>query len=270
MHPHCYKFTKMKCPANITLTLLILLSTSTVFGQEFTKADIIRHRIKSITILDEQGEVKKVSHYNEHGDLISTGTKVPAGLLKTKELFYNDHKLLTEERNYNPIGNIHFTHRYSYNSKRQLVKKESIDSENKVVASWNYEYDKDGNLVKETQNSLEEGNNFTRYKYHKGKLTEEETTNETLGKEEKITFTYNDKNQLVEQKIKSYFTEATLTITFTYNPKGKLVCQEEASDAGKDGETVYDYDENGLLTRQTTHSVADNLTETTTYQIERF
>ena len=85
----------MKCPANITLTLLILLSTSTVFGQEFTKADIIRHRIKSITILDEQGEVKKVSHYNEHGDLISTGTKVPAGLLKTKELFYNDHKLLT-------------------------------------------------------------------------------------------------------------------------------------------------------------------------------
>jgi antitoxin component YwqK of YwqJK toxin-antitoxin module len=260
----------MKSLAKITLTLLILLSISTVFAQEFTKADITRHRIKSITMLDEQGVMKKVSHFNEHGDLVSTGTQAPAGLLKTKELVYNDHKLVTEEKNFNPLGNIHFTHRFSYNSKRQLVKKESIDGDNKVVATWNYEYDNDGKLVKEAQNSVQEGNNVTRYKYHKGKLTEEETTNETLGKEEKITFAYNGKNQLIEQKIKSYFTETTITITFTYNSKGKLIRQEEMSDAGKDGETVYDYDENGLLTRQTTRSSADNLTETTTYQIERF
>lgn len=260
----------MKSLSNIVLTMFIQLSISTVFGQEFTKADITRYRIKSITTLDETGTIRKVSHYNEHGDLVSTGTRAPAGLMKTKELFYNDHKLLIEEKNFNPLGNVHFTYRYSYNSKRQLVKKESIDSDEKVVASWHYEYDNSGNLIKLNQNSLEEGNNLTRYKYHKGRLTEEETTNGTLGKEEKITFIYNDKNQLVEQKIKSYFTETTLTITFIYNDKGKLVRQEEASDAGKDGETVYDYDENGLLTRQTTRSAADNLIETTTYQIERF
>jgi YD repeat-containing protein len=260
----------MKSLANVTLTLLILLSISTVFGQEFTKADITRHRIKSVTTFDEQGVIKKVSHYNEHGDLISTGTAAPGGLQKTKELVYNDHKLLTEEKNFNPLGNIHFTHRFSYNSKRQLVKKESIDSDEKVVSTWSYEYDNDGNLIKETQNSAEEGNNFTRYKYHKGKLTEEETSNDTLGKEEKITFTYNDKNQLTEQKIKSYFTETIITITFTYNNRGNLVRQEEKSDTGKEGETVYDYDENGLLTRLTTRSVADHLTETTTFQIERF
>lgn len=268
----CYRrlLTNKSPMKSLSFTTLIMLLNITLFGQEFTKADIVRHRIKSVSFVDENGLVKRIHQYNEHGDLISAGQHTSGGLMKSKELIYNDYKLLTEEKNFNPLGNVHFTHRFSYNAKKQLIRKESIDSDNRIQTTWTYEYDNEGNLVKESVASTLEGNNVTRYKYHKGKLVEEETTNDVLGKEEKVTFSYNEKGQLTEQKIKSYFTNSTTTISFTYNSHGRLTRQVERSDNGADGETHYTYDENGLLSRQTVRSLADSLTEITNYQIERY
>jgi YD repeat-containing protein len=259
----------MKVQKSIILSAWILLFNTGLFGQEFSKSEILKHKIKSITLFDESGGIKKVSHYNEEGNLISTGVKAVANIVTNKELIYNDRKLLIEEKNFNPLGNLHFTHKFTYNSKKQLVKKETFDSENLLESSWLYEYDKKGNLEREMQKSKNLGNNETRYKYEKGRLAEEETTNETLGKEEKITFKYNAKGQVIEQKIKSYFTSSTSTISFTYDGQGKLIREVDRTEDEVDGETVYEYDNQGLLQRYTTKNT-DGLTQVTTCKFEFF
>jgi YD repeat-containing protein len=263
------KSVEMKVQKSFIISAWILLFNTGLFGQEFSKSEILKHKIKSITLVDESGGIKKVSHYNEEGNLVSTGVKAAANIITNKELIYNDHKLLVEEKNFNPLGNLHFTHKFTYNNKKQLVKKEAFDSENILESTWEYEYDNKGNLEREMQKSKNLGNNETKYKYEKGRLAEEETTNETLGKEEKITFRYNGKGLLLEQKIKSYFTNSSSTISFTYNGQGKLIRQVDKTEDEVDGQTVYEYDNQGLLQKHTTKN-SDGLTEITTYKFEFF
>jgi len=259
----------MKVQKSLILSAWILLFNTGLFGQEFSKPEILKHKIQSITFLDEKGVIKKVNRYSADGNLASTGVKTVGNVFTNKELIYNDHKLLVEEKNFSPLGNLHFTHKFSYNNKKQLVKKETFDSENVLESTWTYEYDNKGKLEKEIQKSKNLGNSETEYKYEKGRLAEEETTNETLGKEEKITFEYNDKGQLTEQKIKSYFSNSTSTVVLTYNNHGKLIRQVDSTEKVIDGETTYEYDEQGLLQSQTTKS-SDGLVEVTMFKYEFF
>jgi YD repeat-containing protein len=112
------------------------------------------------------------------------------------------------------------------------------------------------------------GNSVTVYKYLGNQLTEEETTTESIGKEEKIRYKYNDQGQLTEKKSKQYYFNTTITLTYTYNEIGKLIALQEKSSNGVSSKTTYQYDDKGLLMSDTWKSSLDKTPNTTRYIIE--
>jgi hypothetical protein len=245
---------------HLRLTLGTFFLTTILYGQEITKEDIVKFKIKSITTIDADDKVKSIDLYNYNGDIIKINDKQNDGIKLRKEFTYDTTGLLIEERTYNTDGKIHRISKYIYNSENQLIKEESYNRD-KIDATITYEYDGNGNRVKEiTSNSV------TVYKYMGKHLIEEETTNETIGKEEKITYKYNDKGQRTKRR--HFYFATTITTTYSYNDSGKLILESEKSNAGVSSTITYQYNDRGLLISHIWKSSLDKTPSKTQYIIE--
>jgi hypothetical protein len=237
-------------------------------AQNINKYDIIKFKVKSITTIDGDGRIKFTEYFNDKGDLIKKTSPNDGQTTQIdRELFYNDSSLLLEERTYTSNGDINTIWKYSYNSKNQLEKKESIFNNN-VDASWIYQYDLRGNKISEIQASKTMGNSITKYKYDDYYLLiQEDKENNSIGKEERITYKYSEKRQVIEKKTKSYYFNTTITQTYLYDETGKLTKLVEKSSNGVSSTTIYRYDDKGLLVSEIWESSLSNNPQKTTYQI---
>ena len=248
--------------------IISLFLVQVAFGQEISKTDILKFKIKSISTIDEEGKIKFTEFYNDKGNFIKQGFLNKDQTLQiNRELFYNDSLQLIEESTYTINGDINSTSKYYYNNKSQLVKKEAI-SYDKVDAIWIYEYDANSNKISETQKSGTMANSMIEYKYDANNLLiQEDKTNNTIGKEERINYKYSDKKQILEKKTKSYYFNTTLTHTYLYDDMGKLSKLIEKSSNGVSSTTVYVYNDKGLLISDTWQSSISKIPHKTSYRI---
>ncbi|RYU94960.1 hypothetical protein [Emticicia agri] len=250
---------------------LILFSSFLVnisIGQEISKSDIIKFKIKSIEKIDSEGNIEFINFYNNKGDLIKSSSLNDNKSLQTdRELFYNDSSQLIEERKYTSIGDTNTISKYYYNSKNQLIKKEYI-SLGEVSATLIFDYDDKGNTISAKQTSELMGNNLTKYRYdNENFLIEEDKSNNTIGKEERINYKYNDNKQIIEKKTKVYYFNTTITSTYTYNDAGKLSKIFEKSSNGVSSTKIYQYNDKGILINELWESSISKTPHKTTYQI---
>lgn len=252
---------------HLRLTLGTIFLTTILYGQEITKEEIVKFKIKSITTIDGDDHIKSIDYYNTTGDLIKIGEK-DGDEIRIRRQFIYKNQLLTEERALDYKGDVLRTTKYYYNSKSQLTKKENVASDNSVDGTWTYEYDESGNKIKETKKSGTMGNSVTIFKYLGKQLIEEETTTESIGKEEKITYKYNDKGLLIEKKTKQFYFNTTITLTYSYNVSDKLVQLDEKSSNGVSSKTTYQYNDKGLLVSDIWKSSLGKTSNKTRYKVE--
>src|SRR5687768_7187370 len=198
---------------HLRLTMGTIFLTTILYGQEITKEEIAKFNIKSVTTIDGDDIIKSIDIYNDKGLLIKINDRKSGEIRIRKEFVYNDNSLLTEERTFNTEGKIHRISKYTYNAKNQLIKEESYNPD-EIDLIWIYEYDETGNKLKATKASGTMGNSMTVYKYSGKQLIKEETTTQSIGKEEKITYKYNDKGQLTERKSRHFYFDTTITLTY--------------------------------------------------------
>jgi hypothetical protein len=199
--------------------------------------------------------------------LIKIGEK-DEGEVRIRRQFIYKNQLLTEERALDYKGDILHTNKYYYDSKSQLTKKENVSSDNSIDGTWTYEYDENGNKIKETKKSGTMGNSVTIFKYLGKQLIEEETTTDSIGKEEKITYKYNDRGLLIEKKTKQFYFNTTITLTHSYNESDKLVQLDEKSSNGVSSKTTYQYNDKGLLVSDIWKSSLGKTSSKTRYIVE--
>ncbi|HEY5823185.1 MAG TPA: hypothetical protein VIT44_02395 [Cyclobacteriaceae bacterium] len=253
---------------HLILTFATVLLTTALYGQEISKNDIVKFKIKSITTIDGDNHVQSIEYYDEMGDLIKEGRKDDDGNTEIWKVFiYDKNKKMIEERFLNN-GDIDKWIKYSYNSSSQLTKKEMIESDNQVSATWTYENDVNNNRTKVKKKSGTIGSGETIYTYSGKQLIQEETTNETIGKEEKVTYKYNDKGLVIEKKTKHFYFNTTITVTYTYDDIGRLTQLDEKSSNGVSSKTTYQYDDKGLLTSQIWKSSLSKTSGKTRYVVE--
>ena len=252
----------------LLLTFWAIFMTTVLYGQQITKEEIRKFKIKSITTIDADGRVQSIDLYDSDGDLVRVDDKGDDGKVYTrKELHFNDQKLITEEVTHTADGRIHRIMKFLYNDKNQLTRKESYNP-NKVDGTWTYEYDPEGHKIRETKSSGTMGNSVTVFKYLGMRLIEEETTDDTIGKEERITYKYNKKGQLTRKKSMHFYFNTTITEKYVYDKSGKLVERKERSSNGVSSTTTYQYDDRGLLISDIWKGSLGDTQNRTTYIIE--
>jgi hypothetical protein len=255
--------------SKILIMVLIICAINFTFGQEISKSDIVNFKIKSITTIDSDKNIKFVNFYNDKGNIIKQSSPADNKKLKTdREYFYDDSLKLIKEVSYNFKGDSNSIWKYFYNKKNQLIRKESTSS-GEIDAFWTYEYDEKGNKLIEKQTSETIGNTSTKYKYDADNLIIwEEKLNKLIGKEEKVDYKYSVKKQLIEKKTKSYYFNTTITLTYLYDNKDKLIKLLEKSSNGVSSTTTFEYDKNGLLSSNIWESSLGKIPHKTTYQIK--
>jgi hypothetical protein len=254
--------------SKIFLILLSFFIVQVSAGQEISKPDIVKFKIKSITTIDGDGKIKYTEFYNDKGNFIKQGSLNDIKQLQVdRELFYNDSSQPTEERTYTSSGDINTISKYYYNDKSQLFKKEYIQF-SEVSATWTFDYDEKGNKISETQKSGTMGSSVTKYKYDdKSFLIKEDKSNNSIGQEERVNYKYSDKGQIIEKKTKAYYFNTTITLTYSYNDAGRLTKLLEKSSNGVSSTTLYEYNDKGLLISDTWKSSISKTPQKTTYQI---
>ncbi len=254
--------------SKIFLILLSFFLVQVSVGQEISKSDIVKFKIKSITTIDGDGKIKYTEFYNDKGDFVKQSSLNKDQTFHIdRELFYNDSLQLIEERTYTTNGDINSTSKYYYNNKNQIIKKETI-SNDAIDATWVYDYDANGNKISETQTSGIMGNSVTKYKYDANNLLiQEDKTNNTIGKEERVNYKYSDKKQITEKKTNSYYFNTIITLTYLYDNTGKLIKLVEKSSNGVSSTTIYEYNDKGLLVSDTWEDNLSKRPQKTSYQI---
>lgn len=114
-----------------------------------------------------------------------------------------------------------------------------------------FEYHADGKLDKVIHLTHEHKDHaYTEAKYNaKGLLVEETSHSSTGAEEERTTYEYNDKDQLVKSE-ERWGTKIILEETFEYDDKGRLIKEVEIEE-GEKMTITYEYDASGHLIKET-------------------
>ncbi|AKQ47332.1 hypothetical protein TH63_19475 [Rufibacter radiotolerans] len=253
-----------------TLILILgLLIFQIAYSQEISKEEILKHGIETITVVDADGK-RLIEFFNEKGVKVKAGEIEKDGtFILNEEYLYNASGQLDEVIRYNTEDGVHSTKKHQYNAQGQLIKAELFDGA-EVDITWTYTYDTAGNRIKETTKSGTSGNSVTVYQYDSNSyLTQEDKSNNTIGKEEKVNYKYNDRRQLIEKKTKDYFSGTTITQSYEYNNEGKLKQLKDKSSNGVSMVIDYAYDEKGLLVSDTWKGSLSKEAYTTLYVVKK-
>jgi hypothetical protein len=254
----------MNC--HLKLTLAAIFVSTILYGQAITKEEIIKYKVKSITAIDENEAVKSIEYFNDNGEIV----RIDDNDEKTrKEFVYDSNRLLTEERTYATDDTTNKIMKFDYDKIGQLIKRE-LFSDGKVTTTWIYEYDHNGNRIKESQSGTMV-NSVTVFKYEGSKLIKEDKTKEAFGKEETTSYKYNKSGQLAKMESRIYSTNTIFTVKFSYDEKGKIIKidtkQITNSSYIASSKTTYQYNEKGLLEAMTYKDPLDNKLSMTRYII---
>lgn len=252
--------------------LLLLYLTFAIsiysFGQEISKNEILKFKIKSIKTIDEDGTITNINFYNQHGNIFKQSSpNADHKIIINKEFIYDDNDKLIQERTFDFKGDNNLEINHIYNNVNQLIKSELIQN-NEIGTTWLFEYDKNRNKIKETQTSKTMGNSTTKYTYDLNQLLiQEDKSNTTIGKEERVTYQYNSVKLLIEKKTISYYFNTTIKVTYFYNDKNKLIKLVEDSSNGVSSMKTFEYNTDNLLIRDNWKGSISKIIHKTTYEI---
>jgi YD repeat-containing protein len=156
----------------LLLFSFITFSTLCLYAQEPTKEQIRKFGITSITTIDGDDRVKSIEVFNKEGELVKILDLNKSGdtLLRMHFIFHDG--LLKEEVSYTTMGQVHRITRHQHDGSRRLIRSEYYNGE-KRDGTTAYEYDPEGNKVKETKTSDTSGGSVTVFKYSDSRLSEE-------------------------------------------------------------------------------------------------
>jgi hypothetical protein len=234
--------------------------------QEIWKDEIKRFKIKSVTAIWE-GKVKSIHFYNDDGNVSRVEHDSAGGDMRVTNVFlYDSARQLIEKRIITPKGHIDRVVTYSYNSLGQLIKKEQAASDKRNAVTWTYEYDRKGNKIRETQESMTLGYSVTEFSYIKGHLSVSVTSEDLYGKTKRISYKYNSRGQVTLRKMIHYsLNNYTNVLRYFYNKAGKLATLKEKDTGWGLTLTTYQYNEKGLLESELWKSSLEIKSYKTTY-----
>ncbi len=250
------------------LILLTFFISEYSFGQTISKSDILKFKIKTVKTIDGEGKIEKIEFFDTKGNLHKEGSMGEDNKIQiNKEYIYDKNESLVEKRTFDFKGDIHTTTKHSYDNQNKLVKSE-FSRFGELDETLTFEYDTNGNRIKETQTSVTMGNSFTKFKYNLDNLLiQEEKTDSSIGKEERVTYNYNPTKQLKEKNTLSYYFNTIIKLTYTYNDKGSLIKLLENSSNGVSSTKTYLYNDKNLLISDSWTGSIGKMTHKTTYEI---
>jgi hypothetical protein len=260
------KSDKLSIMIKATLTFaLTLIFFAPSLSQEVAKADIQKFRIKSITTIEDNGDVKSIEYFNEAGDKVKVYEVTKRDTILQRGFTYTNG-LLTEELVYTTQGKAHQANKYTYNTANQLIKKEYFSQpKNELSASEEFFYDNSGRVVKEIDKSHNIVEDECIFEYEEGRLSAEEITNKTIGRQERTTYKYDETGKLIRKKKNHFYFNTVITTKYTYDDSGRLTIEREKSSAGPSSTVFYQYNEEGLLQSYTWKSSFGKESYKTTY-----
>lgn len=242
---------------------MIFVATS-LHGQNITKEEIQKFKIRSIVTFDDYTHMESTAHYDQRGDLVRTVCKKDGKILNTIEFVYDSNRMLTTEKLILPTGETRDIRRYIYNPQKQLVKEESYVSDFSVAGVWESEYDSLGKKVKSTQKTDALAGNATTYMRYIGTQLVEETVDDSI-QGPQMFYKYNDRGQLMEMTTKG--AGYTLSDRYIYNDSGKLIQVNEMTTAGESGRRIFKYSSQGLLQKEVWQSLVGKDRHQITYTV---
>lgn len=242
---------------------MIFVATS-LHGQNITKEEIQKFKIRSIVTFDDYTHMESTAHYDQGGNLVRTVCKKDGKILNTIEFVYDSNRMLTTEKLILPTGEIKDIRRYVYNPHKQLVKEESYDSDFSVAGVWESEYDSLGNKVKCIQKTDALAGNAITYLRYAGKQLVEEMVDDSI-QGPQIFYRYNDRGQLIEVNTKG--AGYNLSDRYIYNDSGKVIRVNEMTTAGKSGRRFFKYNSQGLLQKEIWQSLVGKDRHQITYTV---
>lgn len=255
------------------LTLGTILLTTFLYGQpirmeeirqEIWKEKIIKFKIKSVTSINSKGRVKSKYFYDDFGNVSRIESNSDS--VTVRVLIYDSARKLIEKRIINSKGQIYRFITYFYNSSGQLIKMDWTDSDKRSEGTWTYDYDRDGNKIKETQESKLLGYKVTKFTYVNGRLSVSETSDDLLRKSKRVSYKYNRSDQVKKEKMIDYsWDNFTSTLIYSYNNAGNLVTLKQKYNGASSSYMIYQYNERGLLETEIWKNLEEKESDKTTY-----
>lgn len=218
----------------------------------FLKYDSLGNLLEKLEITDgEDYGTKDTLHiinrykYSTKGNMIEKVDLDSIGGIDMKWIYKydNSEKLILEKNVYRGNGKLDFQTHYKYNYKGQLIQKDELLNSGKIRTL--YEYDTDGNLIKELIDPLNGEKPYTKIKYNYnrfGNLSEEtEYTGSgffSRGIFKNVSYDYDKNGNIIQEE--QYGEVGLLRTTNTYDDKGNKI---KVSDWNKDGSSIPDYSE---------------------------
>lgn len=185
-------------------------------------------------------------------------------IIQDKTLVFNiqGYKTESNDLNYEKRDENHIA--YEYDAKVKLVLEKDLSSRGEPRVVKGYAYDKKNNLITEVKYDIfgkpTEG---TIYTYDKSNnLVKIESENTGYGTSEK-TYTYNSKNQIIEENEASW--HGRYRYTFEYDSKGNITAKNEYNSKQITNTVKSQYADNGKISEETTFTYKDGEAPKKTY-----
>lgn len=164
---------------------------------------------------------KTVYNYNKQGKLAEVNYFIKKNLDEKRTFSYGEGT--SEIKVLNQNGQLKFFLKYQLTPTGKVKEESQVEPDNTISRNIIYTYDKNDNLSSET-------------KYLSGKLIQ------------KITYVYNQSNQLIETWEEPAEGMKFLSHKYTYNTLGQLVEEQWKTEANKEySKSIFTYDENGVV-----------------------
>lgn len=191
--------------------------------------------------------VKKLIKYGAVVPSALSGNTTPESEFLLQEILFDEKGNAIVDSKFNSDGELEERHSYNYNQNGSLMTHEVEMPLDEVVEKFLHERNECDHLTVVTKFYSDEAGERTEYVYNDNNLPIEITYYDADGEKESIEkFEYNEKQDVVQKTVMSYFDDSqNKTNSYEYNDKG-LLMRYIVEGEGEKTITTYNYNDNDL------------------------
>jgi hypothetical protein len=191
--------------------------------------------------------VKKLIKYGAVVPSALSGNTTPESEFLLQEILFDEKGNTIVDSKFDSDGELEERHTYTYNQKGSLIEHVVEMPLDEVVEKFLHERNESDYLTVVTKFYGDEAGERTEYVYNDNNLPVEITYYDADGEKESIEkFQYNEKQEVVQKTVVSYFDESqNKTYSYEYNDKGLLIRYIVESE-GEKTITTYNYNDHDL------------------------
>jgi len=191
--------------------------------------------------------VKKLIKYGAVVPSALSGNTTPESEFLLQEILFNEKGNVVVDSKYDQDGELEERHSYAYNQQGSLIDHTVEMPLDDVVEKFVHERNEADQLTVVTKFYGDESGERTVYVYNDNNLPIEITYYDADGEKESIEkFEYNEKQDVVQKTVMSYFDDSqNKTNSYEYNDKG-LLMRYIVEGEGEKTITTYNYNDNDL------------------------